>query len=218
MKKIIFTTVLMGVMSLPAMADLRVVASDTYVGTKCYDEEYSYASRYSNSLVYKTVGPSYLWNLEDYEADRCPDSFDDWRNSPEGQCWLGYENGALYACAKRAFNNDYENKKDCEWSIAWVVTDEWMATGNNRVSKALSITGSSVGNYTCNAVVGYEYGCVAGYYQSGGSGASMTCSKCPTPGTSDIGNTEISRCYVPSGSGYGDGSGTFKVSGKCWHD
>lgn len=72
-----------------------------------------------------------------------------------------------------------------------------------------------------SASYNYQYGCEAGYYQTGGSGANIICGPCPdddgVPATSDEGNTPISGCYIPAGT-YQASTGTVEYKQQCNHD
>ena len=94
----------------------------------------------------------------------------------------------------------------------------WTNTGSgNRVSRTKYTTTVSSG-YICNSSSSTEYGCAANYYQSAGSGASMTCTKCPSSGgnsaTNSSGTTDITSCCLSSGASFSDtaGSGTWTSS------
>lgn len=55
-----------------------------------------------------------------------------------------------------------------------------------------------------------SFTCVAGYYKNG-----TTCSPCPTPGTSAQGATEISNCYLPSGTKFDESAGDGYYASDC---
>lgn len=56
-----------------------------------------------------------------------------------------------------------------------------------------------------------EYGCAAGYYQSCDSGASMTCTQCP----SSSGATGTTTCAIPANTSFSDASGSGRHTSEC---
>ena len=91
----------------------------------------------------------------------------------------------------------------------------WTSTGSgNRVKR--TVTSVSDGNYSCTSSTTTEYGCAAGYYKSAGSGSSMTCTACPSGGTSVDGNSSgIGACCMAAGSSFTDTKGTYTCSGQA---
>lgn len=57
-----------------------------------------------------------------------------------------------------------------------------------------------------------EYQCKAGYYGTG-----TTCTACPSPGTSAVGATAITECYIPSGTPFSDGTGSGTYKSDCYY-
>lgn len=57
-----------------------------------------------------------------------------------------------------------------------------------------------------------EYQCKAGYYGTG-----TTCTACPSPGTSAVGATAITECYIPSGTSFSDGTGSGTYKSDCYY-
>lgn len=74
--------------------------------------------------------------------------------------------------------------------------------------------------YNGEEVCVFQYRCIAGYYGSGSS-----CTRCPSSGgvygTSAVGSTSITSCYMPSGTtiSFSDstGSGTEKYTSDCYY-
>jgi len=61
-----------------------------------------------------------------------------------------------------------------------------------------------------------QYGCRGGYYATSGVGtANITCAPCPDGGTSFVGNTAQTGCYLNVGA-FGDATGSGRVTGTCW--
>lgn len=73
--------------------------------------------------------------------------------------------------------------------------------------------------YKCKKTTSIEYGCAANYYKSAGSGASMTCTICPSTGgiagQNQIGDTDITTCCIPAGTAFSDTYGSGKYTEKC---
>lgn len=96
---------------------------------------------------------------------------------------------------------------------------DWTSSGSNRVSRTVQTATSS--GYTCNVSTSTEYGCAVGYYQSSGTGASMTCTRCPSSGgvygTNAIGTTAITSCYIPSGTSFSETTGSGSYTGNCYY-
>ncbi|MDE6482059.1 MAG: hypothetical protein K2L25_04555 [Alphaproteobacteria bacterium] len=134
---------------------------------------------------------------------------------PDGGCKLagGEHINANYYCV------------DAEYDTACMLckcnngqtSTAWGSVGSNRVSRTKYTT--TVSGYRCSSVSSTEYGCAAGYYQSGGSGATMTCARCPSSGgvygTNNIGTTDITTCCIPANSSMKDSGGTYTFTGGC---
>ncbi len=95
----------------------------------------------------------------------------------------------------------------------------WVGIGGNRVSRTkFTTTGSG---YLCQSVSSTEYGCAAVYYKSGGGGATMTCSPCPSSGgaagTNAVGATEITSCHIPANTQMTDSAGTYVFTSDCYY-
>ncbi len=61
-----------------------------------------------------------------------------------------------------------------------------------------------------------NYGCAAGYYATQNTGtANIVCSPCPAGGSSDLGNTGQSGCYLRPGN-FSDASGTGQYTANCY--
>jgi len=76
---------------------------------------------------------------------------------------------------------------------------------------------------TCKSVT--QYGCNAGYYGQPTDATSDECKKCPGDGTSSlpqltvvgINNTEITDCYIPTGTEMSDSTGTYTYTQNCYY-
>lgn len=99
-------------------------------------------------------------------------------------------------------------------------TGSWQTAGAN-VKRRLKVTASTSGSYSCSGSSSYEYGCAAGYYQTGASGGTITCSECPSlgtlKGTSAEGSTDITACYLPANKDGTDNTGTFQFTSNCYY-
>lgn len=103
----------------------------------------------------------------------------------------------------------------------------WSNTGSgNRASRAVfKLAGNeSMNKYNdcgTKSSVSVEYGCAAGYYQSGGSGKNITCTPCPALGelttTNAQGDTKKSTCCTSAETGFKDSRGSGKLKSKCCH-
>lgn len=70
---------------------------------------------------------------------------------------------------------------------------------------------------TCTCIRRFGGYCVAGYYGKGtmvGIGE-QRCHPCPDPGTSINGTTEITGCFIPTGSSGSDSTGNFIYDAPC---
>lgn len=54
--------------------------------------------------------------------------------------------------------------------------------------------------------------CDAGEYGNG-----RNCTACPEPGTSEMGATEITECYIPAGTVMTDTTGTYTYTEDCYY-
>ncbi len=91
----------------------------------------------------------------------------------------------------------------------------WVSTGSGNRVKRTYVSHQTV-DYTCTPETTTVYGCAAGYYKSAGSGSSMTCTACPSGGTSVDGNSSgIGACCMAAGSSFTDTKGTYTCSGQA---
>lgn len=95
----------------------------------------------------------------------------------------------------------------------------WKSVGSNRVARTIQNATSS--GYECTVNASTEYGCAAGYYQSGGSGAAMTCARCPSfdgvYGTNGVGDTAKTSCYIPTSASFSDTYGKYAFVEECYY-
>lgn len=131
----------------------------------------------------------------------------------------GYD-GALECCLRGDFYNRFCWPRDlpsvCDACGCNNSTTSWSSAGSNRVRRTNTTVSES--SYTCTSSSTTEYGCAAGYYKSAGSGSSMTCTKCPSGGTSVAGNSSgIGACYMPAGSSFEDDKGTYTCGGNAYY-
>lgn len=152
----------------------------------------------------------------------CPNYID---TGNEYECFIGSYKGYNFYCYSGGENgcafcgNDTKTGTVLFYSL-------WQNTGNNRVTrkkyfKDLDYGGYNTDYYDCAITMNNstEYGCAAGYYQSGGTGATMTCAQCPasggTRGTNAIGTTAITTCCIPAGTTFSDTYGSGKYTEPC---
>lgn len=214
-RTILITTLLISAIT-PAVADLQVEGTDSELGTPCYSDD-----RYT--LLFKINDPDDIFAIGAFSGDECPTSYNDWRDSPEGECWIRHTGDALYTCSKTL---SYMNASgDCPYMSAWtnhLYDETWQSIGANRVMIPDGETTESIGEFTCTANMIKIYGCDAGYYTTATPpDENMTCQACPTLGTatghSEIGNTDITGCYIPADSTFSDSSGSGIISGDCYY-
>ena len=154
-------------------------------------------------------------DYEPYYTDvECPDNFAD----AGATCYLGSVGDTHYYC-------DVGGESACSFCACYSHYTNWSTIGNNRLSRQyINIDESDYEE--CKSTTSTEYGCAAGYYKSAGSGSTMTCSRCPSSngiyGTNAAGTTDITTCYIPSGSTYrfsdDTGSGTAKLTSNCYYN
>lgn len=202
-------------------AGLQVAVNSSMLGNLCYSED----NEYSGARLI-ACGPSSMYSQDITKGFlyKCPSSYSDYiyESSQPMQtptCYVGVGNNFLYICDTiESENSDFV----CNYCGFNEVA--WESVGNNRVRGIFSEgieNYSSAKNWTCTISKPYDYGCAAGYYQSGGSGASMICSRCPSSGGvsghSIIGNTAITGCYIPAGNNFSDSTGTGIFLGHCYY-
>lgn len=73
------------------------------------------------------------------------------------------------------------------------------------------------GTVTCSCSRTYSYKCAAGYYGQPKSSFMGQCTECPGNGTSAVGSTSITSCYLPSGTSCSDTSGTCTYTSNCYY-
>ncbi|MDE6482092.1 MAG: hypothetical protein K2L25_04720 [Alphaproteobacteria bacterium] len=145
----------------------------------------------------------------------CPPTTDDY-NSNLSDCLIGTDaNGAKYFC----YSGGESACSACGIQQSEPMYSKWSTYSGYVVHRQVaSFNGSDSRNYyycSQERPATTEYGCAAGYYKSGGSGASTVCTLCPgsgsTRGTNAIGTTDITTCCIPAGTSFSDstGSGTF---------
>ncbi len=105
-----------------------------------------------------------------------------------------YPGGTVFFCAASS------GEHVCDICGCPSNTTLWKDLGSNRVSRNVNTGMVSAGGVQCDVMQSVEYGCAAGYYQSGGSGQSLVCSSCPSSGgisgSNDVGTTDITSCCI----------------------
>lgn len=206
-----------------AFADL-IVDEIADPGNICWSEESSWMDyQYPARVV--LCGPAEMYGDDlSWFGPRCGDiNYDEFRDTGRG-CLLGENNGYIVHCDLPSYGENI-----CAFCDSGPVDTlpVWVESGANRVSRSIwESVGEHVSdsdNWSCDFDVSetVEYGCSAGYYQSSGTGASMTCSRCPSSGgiygTNSIGTTSITSCYIPSGTSFSDDSGSGTYTGNCYY-
>jgi hypothetical protein len=64
----------------------------------------------------------------------------------------------------------------------------------------------------CSGGNGSTFSCMAGYYKNG-----TECTACPTGGTSVVGSTDITDCYIPKNTTDSDTTGGFTYTDNCYY-
>lgn len=96
----------------------------------------------------------------------------------------------------------------CDGTCTDCVSTDWTDSGTGRQIKTTATCNKS----TCKCTKKTDYRCKAGYY-----GQAMMvggCTACPGVGTSAVGSTSITDCYVTGGH---DSTGTFKYTSNCYY-
>lgn len=207
MKKI-FILALIAILPQTGHASLQVDLNSA-TGTSCYSE--------SESPRLIACGPASFYG-DDFPYEKCPDDYADVVNFLfSSTCYLGTKDGYVYLCE----TPDYPDQI-CNY-CSFDTFSPWEPIGSNRVRRhQLDYNKNPGSNWRCDMTASYTYyGCDAGYYTYNPSAnAGLTCKPCPsfgtTTGLSELGNTSITGCYLPSGT-YTDETGTFTVSGRCYY-
>lgn len=223
MKKHIF---LLGTLTCmcPAYAQLNV--DESKLGSPCYDE----GSKYG--ILERAHSPNDadgFWKYDsddDLQLDKCPETAAS-RAQQFTPCYIEMEEGdySWYYCSygtntgvELDWIKDGLRDDACPYDTTWVAigdTHRVMRRSGNLTSKTI---GANEYRISCET----EYGCAAGYYTTSTTpSATMTCQRCPSSGgiygTSAIGNTSITGCYIPGGTSYNDGTGQISLSGDCYY-
>lgn len=193
-------------------ATYRLIATTTStVGSYCYEGG-------SGPGDY-IVGKCDCKNITCTGMAKCPATTDG-NNSNLSDCLVGTDaNGAQYFC----YAGGESACSACGISQANPMYSDWSTYSGYVVSrKKTSFNNSDSRNYyycSQESATTTEYGCAAGYYKSGGSGASTVCTRCPasggTYGTNAIGTTDITTCCVPAGTSFSDTTGTGTFNKEC---
>lgn len=185
-----------------------VVSTSSSTGTYCWDD-----LDWSGQPIVVTCNcnSDVCGNVDSYPS--CESETDN-----VSTCYLGSRNGVRYFC-------DISAESAC--SLCGLNNGTvanygaWQSTGSNRVRRTVTTYTENSDYMACNptTTTNYEYGCAAGYYQSGGNGASMTCTQCPSSGgatgTNAAGTTDITTCCIPANTSFSDTSGSGKYTSEC---
>lgn len=215
MKKIFCCTVAISIVTGTANAYLNV-NTDSDLGRNCYSDA-------DSGWYLIECGPASMSDVVP-SVTACPKSYSDIHDIAENGisvCSIGSVGDKLRICAFSS-TNMAEIEILCEELFnGWF---DWTYIGNYRVSHSYG-SSSAVRSGEWSATVSIEketeYGCADGYYQSAGSGATMTCSPCPASGDvtgkSEVGNTSITGCYIPSGNKFDDNTGSGVYTDSCYY-
>lgn len=203
-----------------AIAGLQVGYND--LGKTCYSED---DERSGVRLI--ACGPSAMYT-QDINANymyKCPDRWDDYQYETmqpmhTTTCYLGVRDNYLYIC-------DSIGADDPEFTCNYCGFNEisWESIGGNRV-RGISQDNieqyATSQNWKCTVNKPYDYGCAAGYYTAATvPSATMTCTACPSSGgaggTSVVGNTAITGCFIPGGKNFAESLGAGTYTDKCFY-
>jgi len=210
MKKTFLIAAAVAVLPCMAHAGLQVNLNSA-AGTQCYSE--------SNVLRLIMCGPLSFYG-DNIPYDKCPDTYAELLSGDGAAlCYIGTKNGYLYVCEVAERSDDV-----CRYCSLPFYTP-WEAIGANRVRRqVMSDYNENTGsNWRCDMTAEETYyGCVAGYYTNATvPSATMTCNACPTSGGvaghSYTGNVAITGCFIPSGSGVSDNTGSGVLTDDCYY-
>ncbi|MDE5615749.1 MAG: hypothetical protein K2I81_02875 [Alphaproteobacteria bacterium] len=197
-------------------ATYRLVATTSSTpGSYCYEGANSPGDYIVGKCDCQNIG---CGNTANFSA--CPTTTDAYNSNLGGDCLIGTDaNGTKYFC----YAGGESACSACGMTQSDPMYSKWSTYSGYVVSRQkASFSGSDSRNYyycSQEKPATTEYGCAAGYYQSGGSGASTVCSRCPasggTYGTNAIGTTDITTCCVPAGTSFSDTNGTGTFNKEC---
>ncbi|MBQ4130327.1 MAG: hypothetical protein IJD69_03035 [Alphaproteobacteria bacterium] len=203
MKEKILVGMVAAMLPLGASAYLQVSASDDDLGQLCFSDDDG-AELYLISCGPVSDMQEILGGLGDGDFASEPDCPDSAADVMFGQgCLVGVADDKKYICAPVLSDA-------CDWCGMMgyeSAQSDWEDAGDNVVRYFEAAGDLYLEEYHCaleGASWNHVYGCAEGYYQSSGSDANMTCSRCPSSGgvygTNDVGDTSITTCYIPAGS------------------
>lgn len=191
-------------------------------GTICFSEQNQNPGAYPYRVV--LCGPADMYGDDlSYYGDGVCNSDLTIGEFEVSSCYLGVRDGYVVLCD--AVGEGEITCSYCDIPDKGEVISDWDELGNNIVGRTLygevgaDDSSALENNWTCDIdfTVEYKYGCAAGYYQSSGTGASMTCTACESSGTNSVGSTAITSCYMPSGSSFSDTTGAGTYTGNCYY-
>lgn len=222
----VLVMLLIALLPICAFADL-IVDEIADPGNICWSEETGWAD-YQFPARVVLCGPAEMYGDDlSWFGPNCGDmNYGEFVDNGRG-CLLGENSGYIVHCDYPSYGENI-----CRYCDDRPVNSQsvnWVAGASNRVSRSLWVSdmGNHVtdsDNWSCDfdVVETIEYGCAAGYYQSSGSGASMTCSRCPSSGgiygNNAVGTTDISTCYLPSGTEFSNDIGSGEYSANCYYE
>lgn len=142
-----------------------------------------------------------------------------------GECWISKTPGNYVICTRMI-----ENACDLLHGGSGIDYTSWETynSTNHSVSR-YEITENNSDYYYCKTTTVIQYGCAANYYATSGTDtSSINCTACPSSqagglglgvgqGTSPIGTTSITDCYIPQDEEICDASGCFDLMNKCYY-
>lgn len=172
--------------------NLTVVSNCTSQNTKCY----------GNNIV--------------VSCDICKTGY---TRTPQSATGPGCSNTITwYNCE---YNSSGGGGDTCDGTCDNCLSTSWTAADTGYQSR----TKATCNTTTCKCSTSREYRCAAGYYGSPPAiqqiGSLTGCTRCPASGVrfgnSAVGSTTITSCYLATGTGISDTTGTFTYTSNCYY-
>lgn len=127
-------------------------------------------------------------------------------------------NADFNCCGKCPFN---QSQPQCTEECCSGSTHSESDIGNGVIqitdkSNSITCATSSSGSNLVRCITRYTYKCKAGYYGNP-TALHKTCTKCPDSGTSSEDSTNITQCYIPSGTTGSDSTGSYTYTANCYY-
>ena len=221
LKLLPITTIAVAAIIQPGHATLRTLSQlspGDYCNTDCQTQSCHIMEK-SNSTVPATDMPNWPTCTSANTADISDGGID-------GECWINKTPGNYVLCTRTIEQacSLLHGGNDTTYT-AWKTYN----STNHSVSQYEMNEINSSNSYYCNVTTTIKYGCAANYYATSGAGTSnISCTACPSSqtgglglgvgqGSSPIGTTSITDCYIPQDEEICDTSGCFDLMNKCYY-